>query len=280
MKGAFVWVLAAFAAVLATTGCGDKPKGKGGGGKPRVGHVEGAFLTAAGQSGVPARFLMAAAYVESGVQPKNATANYVSTGNDDQTVARGTVMTQTAFGLTFAELGLDPAKADSALLETQVSAYAQWVAQKTEGLNLPPNPTTPEEKFAWIENFAHLHRQGLRERRNVQILFAREMIGALNTGFVWQDPDRNGEALELTKENPPLSVESFPTTGQNWLRLTEDPSPQGIYLATFLPLVTVSTGEFQNKPKRVEIIHCPLSLSACLELQTRTADSEVHLAAH
>jgi hypothetical protein len=48
-----------------------------------------------------------------------------------------------------------------------------------------------------------------------------------------------------------------------------------------MPLTTVPTGEFSNKPKRVEVIHCPMTLSACLELQSQGGDiNYAQLAAH
>src|SRR4051812_28705974 len=90
-------------AVLALTG-GDDKKGGGGGGGARVGNVEGAFLKASKATSVPVRFMMAAGYLESRLASQNATANYLSIGNGDQTVPRGTLMTQTAFGMTFQTL--------------------------------------------------------------------------------------------------------------------------------------------------------------------------------
>jgi hypothetical protein len=117
----------------------------------------------------------------------------------------------------------------------------------------------------------------MTQRRNVQILFARELMETLNKGFLWQDPTTD-QLLTLPPEPVPLQVDSFPINGRNWFKLTELESE--LRLATYLPLVTVPSGVNRDQPRRIEVIHCPLSLSACLELQTRSEESQVHLAAH
>ncbi len=267
---------------LVTFGCGKKSKGGGGGGAA-TGKVEDAFLTAASDTDIPVRYMMAVGFLESRLAPQNATSNYVSIGHEDEPVARGTLLTQTAFGLTFEQLGLDPAKDQSQLLETQINAYAKWLRSQIDGaeLALTDDPALPEDQFDWIRNLALLHRQGLEQRRNVQIVFAKELIQILNEGFVWQDP-RNGEQLIFDKENPKIDItdDEFPKNGRNWLALGDLPDAAEIYTATYLPLATVPTSELVNLPKRVEVIHCPLTLSACLELQTRNEESDVRLAAH
>ncbi len=265
-----------------TFGCGKKSKGGGGGGAP-TSKVEDAFLTAASDTEIPVRYMMAVGYLESRLAPQNATSNYVSIGHEDEPVARGTLLTQTAFGLTFGELGLDPAKKESELLETQINAYAKWLRARIDGsdLALTANPTEPSDQFDWIRNLSMLHRHGVEQRRNVQIVFAKELIQILNEGFVWQDP-RNGEQLIFEKENPKIDplAEDFPKNAKNWLKLNDLPESAQIYTATYLPLATVPTSGLENKAKRIEVIHCPLTLSACLELQTRNEESDIRLAAH
>ncbi len=267
---------------LVTFGCGKKSKGGGGGGAA-TGKVEDAFLTAASETDIPVRYMMAVGYLESRLAPQNATSNYVSIGHEDEPVARGTLLTQTAFGLTFEQLGLDPAKDQSELLETQINAYALWLRSKIDGaeLALTADPVKPGDQFDWIRNLALLHRQGLDQRRNVQIVFAKELIEILNQGFVWQDP-RNGEQLIFDKEEIKIDVndDGFPKNGRNWLALGDLPDAAEIYTATYLPLATVPTSGPVNLPGRVEVIHCPLTLSACLELQTRNEESDIRLAAH
>jgi hypothetical protein len=263
--------------------CGDKP-GQGPGGRP-IGKVETAFIAASQATGVPVRFLIAAGYLESRLVPTIATSNYVS--EDDSEVARGTVMTQSAFALSQETLGLDPTKPASATLVVQIEAYARWLAAKFKesGLALTASPRTQEDKFYWIENLALLHRKGADQRRVVQVMFARELIAILNEGFVWQDP-ASGETLTLDKETPPIDVEAldFPQSGKNWFKLT--PGPGEIEDTPYFKLASSSNTEVINEARRVEVIHCPLTLSACLELQTRSRDSDaqvgsyVYLSAH
>lgn len=252
-------------------GCGKKPA-KGGGGSAPVGAIEVAFIKTAAETGVPVRYMMAVAWLESRLTATAATANYLSEDDGDQAVARGTVMTETAFGLTQEALGLDLALPDSSTLPAQIAAYGLTVQRllRENNLTLPPNPVSEEDKFNWMASLAAVHRQGLAQRRNVRVLFAEELIKVLNEGFVWQDPDNEGERLQLQPEQPPIDVSKFPQNGQAWFQLDKDIGD--IDRATFMPLASVSTGSFSNKPKRVEVIHCPLSLSACLELQTRCVE--------
>ena len=264
--------------ICSTNGCGSK-KTVGSGDDGSLTPLARAFSRAAQDSGVPLRLLLATGYLESRLSAQNATANYAAITGGKEAVARGTLLTQTAFGKTLKDLGLDPAKPETSHLDVQVAAYAHWVQSKlkTAGASLTTEPVTPDDKYHWLANIAQLQREGLEERRNVQILFARELIQILNTGFVWQD-EASGEKLELSKEAAPIAVASFPSNGQAWFKLSEPTSP--IFGVSFLPLVTVPLGEFVNKPKHIEVIHCPLTLSACLELQTRSKESDVHLAAH
>lgn len=249
---------------------------------PRYGVVEGAFYKAAAETGLPPRYLLAVGYLESRLAPENATANYLAVGKDQHATPRGTLLTQTAFGLSYLTLGLDPAKDESQRLETQVMAYAHWLSAqlKAAGVKMNPQPQTADEHFQWVENLSLLHRKGLTQRRNVQILFAKELLDVMNTGFIWQDP-RNGERLELGKELTPISVNNLAPDGKQWFsQIALVDSPQQLAQAAYLPLVTVPSGEYSNTPKRIEVIHCPLTLSACLELQTRSQESDVRLAAH
>lgn len=272
-KGAIAFGLSL---ILLLPACGRKNEGKAT--PPRLPTVEKAFQDAARDSGAPLRFLLAIAYLESRLSAAPATANYVAVDNDRDRVARGTIMTETAFGLPMATLGLDAAAADSSLLEVQVKAYGSWLKGQIQSLNLTSNPQTMEELYYWIENLATLHRRGLTQRRNVQVMFARELIEVLNQGFIWQDPARPNEILRLPPQMPPIDTNRFPENGRNWMTLTE--LEADVRIAAYLPLVTVPSGEFRNTPRRIEVIHCPLGLSGCMELQGRGDESEVHLAAH
>jgi hypothetical protein len=266
----------AFASVLG--GCGEKKKSSGGGGY--TGEVERHFAAASATSNVPMRMLMAVGYLESRLSPDNARAQYKNLKDSSTDVYRGTLMTETAFGLTFKELGLDPDNAESSTLTTQIDAYAAWLGENTKDLGLALTPATPSDQFYWINNLALLHRKGIAQRRNVQVVFAMELIKILNEGFTWQDPT-NGEFLRMTPAAPAIDPVQFPADGQQWLALdVQDGQVIGNSGIEYLRLATTPTDEIQNKPKGIDVIHCPLTLSACLELQTRNEESDVHIAAH
>jgi hypothetical protein len=277
----FSTILIGCGLLLGSAGCGSKPSGGGGGGAP-VGRIESAFLKAASENKIPVRVLMATGYLESQLVPQIALANYVSIGSDEPN-ARGTLITETAFAQTFATLGLDPAKAESQTLEVQIGAYAKWLRGRIDeaGLSLNANPKERDELFYWIQLIAKVQRNSLEGRQNVQVLFAKELIEVLNTGFTWQDQrleKGSGETIRFQPEQREIKYSDFSQAGQNFFNLTE--LKGRFYGATYLPLATVAPSDFVNKPRRVEIIHCPLSLSGCLELQTRNEESDVHLAAH
>ncbi len=62
------------------------------------------------------------------------------------------------------------------------------------------------------------------------------------------------------------------------LRIDDDLSD--INSARRLELVGRSANSLQNQPRRIEVIHCPLSLAACLALQDLGVESNVRLGAH
>ena len=273
--GLFVIILGHIAVL---TGCGSKPKGSSGGG-PSVGKVESSFLKASRENRIPVRILMATGYLESQLVPQMALANYVSIGSDEPS-ARGTIITETAFAQTFATLGLDPAKAEAQTLEAQIDAYAKWLRTKidNDGLALNENPVERDDLFYWIQLMSRVQRNGLEGRQNVQILFAKELIEVLNNGFVWQNQTDVSETITFQPEQTKIEFTDFSQNGQNFFTLTE--LNGRFYGAKYLPLATVTPSDIVNKPKRVSVIHCPLTLSACLELQTRNEESDVNLAAH
>ncbi len=267
---------------LTLAACGMSGSGRGPAG-PGGSTIESAFYRAASATGMSARMMMAVGYLESRLSSSNALVNYGSTEALQDTpvgIGRGTIMTQSAFGVPLISLGLDASKPESSNLEAQIDAYAQWLERqfKEAGVSLNPNPNSAEDKFYWISNLAKVHRRGLDQRRNVQILFARELVQLLNRGFIWQDR-RTGAKLELPKEGERLAIEKFPVNGQQWFRLVTPNSGADLGV-TPLPLVPVAVTGGSNKPDHIEVIHCPLNLSACLELQTRSADSEVKLSGH
>ncbi len=273
--GLFVIILGHIAMLA---GCGSKPKSSPGGG-PAVGRVEAAFLKASREYKIPVRILMATGYLESQLVPQSALANYVSIGSDEKS-ARGTIITETAFAQTFDTLGLAPAKEESRTLEVQIDAFAKWIRTRidTEGLSLNENPVARDDLFYWIQLMSRVQRNGLEGRQNVQKLFAKELIEVLNNGFVWQSQTDAAETITFQPEQKPIEFDDFSQNGKNFFNLTE--LNGRFFGAKYLPLATVTPSDIVNKPKRVSVIHCPLTLSACLELQTRNEESDVNLAAH
>jgi hypothetical protein len=247
-------------------GCGDRRPHKKAPAAQR-GAVEQAFVDASIETGVPMRLLMAVGYLESGLTAHPSSASY----SEDSTQLRGTQIAESAFGIPLAELGLD----DQQPLPAQIKAYARWLKGRLAQLNLVSAPASPDDKYQWLTALAHEHRRGIGQRRNIRILFAQELRLILNKGFIWQDPT-TGERIELGKELPELLIENMSADGQQWFSL--DGRSADIDSARFYPIVTSPTNG--NVPTRVEVIHCPLSMSACLELQSQPQGGDVRLAAH
>ena len=227
---------------------------------------------------VPSRILLAVGYIESRLSPTPSEALYTnpSTGADDG--VRGLPIAETAFGISSLDLGLE-GREDKLDLMVQASAYANWIRTQIDEQNvvLPDALETPEDKIRWIWEVSQYHRVGTRVRNDVRSIFAREVVKVLNEGFYWQN-QQNGEVLTLSPENPPLKQEDMPEAFQSLLQLGTS-TRTDIPNVEFLPLATL-LGEEGNRPNHVEIIHCPLSLSACLELQTQLGEGDIKLEAH
>lgn len=263
----------AFIVALAGVGCGHRPDPVGGSVNGE-GPTAALFRKAATTYAVPARLLLAVALNESNLSPRPVSATYLTSDNEV-----GIPMGETAFGLPRAKIGLRD-EAASSELATQVDAYARWVRKNLDDkhLNLNPNPTTSEEKYDWIWQLALMHRDGIEARRNVQIIFAKETIKKLNQGAIWQDP-ASGEIVELTGEAQAINVDDFPAHIKKNLQLFTDDAQ--VFGAQYFELTYQQPEDTDNRPTHVRVIHCPLSLSACLELQNPTSDADaLRLQAH
>jgi hypothetical protein len=258
------------------SGCGgEKRKNKPNAGGPP--GTQGMFQSAARTYGIPSRFLLAAAYLESGITPIKSTSLYANNGNGKDGKL-GVRVGETAFGLTREKLGLPEDDGLASSLETQIDAYCRLLKAEVLNakLNLPANPTDSETKFRWIWQMAQVHRDGIAQRRNVQVLFAKELTDLLNKGFEWQNP-KSGEFISFPPENPPIKNQDLALDQQKLFRLN---TPRAeIANAKFFPLTRVDSGERQNHPRRIEIVHCPFTLSGCLEL-LQHKDNDVEVGAH
>ena len=255
------------------SGCGKK-KDKDDGG-PAVGKVEAAFTRSSNESGVPSRLMLAVAWLESRISPEYATAFYLAPGEEEPRLAKGLRLTQSAFGMPVSTFGLDKEGADSSKLEVQADSYGKWVKKKLTDLKVDSHPGNSEDKVQWILRLAELHRDVPNNKRNLQALFAREIVSILNQGFIWQDP-RNGEVLRFAKEEPAIKLSDLKAATRKQLEIT---TMTGDVPGTRYFQLNHTADPRGNEPKRIQVVHCPLSLSACLMLQD-ASDDEIRLGAH
>jgi len=262
--------------VVGLVGCGKSDKGGGAGPAP-LGKVKTQFSLVAAKYKIPVRLMMAAGFVESNLSPYMSTVPYFSLGGDGGSKDLGFHLTETAFGISRSELGLSSETAD--LLEAQIDAYGAWLRRKLDesGSALPVAAASTTDKFRWIWEMSKFHRHGEELKRNIRILWSKSVIQVLNDGATWQDPD-NGELLELNPEASKILENQFPPEGQALFKITDDISD--ISNARRFELTSESVDTLRNNPRKIKVIHCPLGLSACLELQDSTVDSKVKLGAH
>ncbi len=261
---------------FAAFGCGKSKKSKGVAPAPE-GKIQAQFSLSAAKYQIPKRLIIAAGFVESNLSPYMSTVPYFSIGGEGGAKDLGFHLTESAFGVSRSELGLTGDGAD--LLENQIDAYASWLRKKIDESDseLPANAGSTTEKFRWIWEMSKFHRQGEELKRNIRILWSKSMIQVLNEGATWQDPD-NGELLELKPEGAKISESQFPPEGRALFKITDDISD--ISNARRFELTSESVDILRNNPRKIKVIHCPLGLSACLELQDTTVESSVKLGAH
>jgi hypothetical protein len=255
----------------------------GGGGEESTKHVgysdyQKVIHKKSSDNGIPSRILLAVGYIESRLSPTPSQALYVNPTTSEDDGIRGLPIAETAFGISSLELGLEGNSNKQDLLE-QVSAYAAWIRSKVDeqNVNLPLELKTTEDKIRWIWEVSQYHRVGTRVRNDVRSIFARELVKVLNNGFYWQNED-TGETIKLPPESPAIMREDMPEAYQTLLQLGTS-TRTDIPNVEFLPLATL-IGEEGNRPNHVEVIHCPLSLSGCLELQTQLGDGDIKMEAH
>jgi hypothetical protein len=228
--------------------------------------IEAEFELSGSNNNVPPRLLLAVAYLESHIAEKPTYAEF-----QGQKINAPTG--ETAFGISRAALKLP--ESGNVDLRVQSEAYALWVSSYI-GFNMDPNPQTDAKKLQWIIELARLHRK----TPDTQALFARELIAILNSGFVWYDAGRH-EFLQFAPESPTFNMAKLSKTEQNLLRIDLRSSSTS-YLARTLILPNRSDVTVKQTPSRIELIHCPFSLSACLDFQIRDTSgaSNFALGAH
>ncbi len=230
--------------------------------------VEQAFVDASKLSGVPARLLMATVYVESGLRAEQSSAVYLI---GDQLGPKIPTKGESAVGFSFSELGIGP----EASLTEQIAAYAVLLKSKVGNVGWKSSSVTSEEKMRWIWALARAHR-GSDAQQNLLSVFSKELIGVLNRGFSVQDGQ--GVIARLEKEATPLREEDLPENYRQDLQL--DMYRSDIRSAYLFSLARSNPAEGVNNPLTIEVVHCPFSLSTCIELQNSQSTDTVPMGAH
>jgi hypothetical protein len=268
MRHHFLLVTCLLVLFSITSGCGAKRQNSDS--EVTNTPVELAFLKASSLSGVPVRFLMATGYIESGLRAERSSANYLQ---DGQSVNRSPSHGETAFGFSYSELGIDPANSPS--LTDQIAAYGEFLKARLADSKPALAAVTPEEKMRWIWSIAKIHR-GSDAPKNLLAVFSRELISVLNTGFVVQDQD--GVFASLDKEATPLRDQDLPLNYREDLQL--DMYNAQIRSASLFSLARTDPNEGVSHPKSIEVVHCPFTLSTCIQLQQVESGDTAPMGAH
>jgi hypothetical protein len=265
-------------AILITLGlflmhCGSSGKGPAGGAHVAQ-PINSAFLEASRKNGIPMDVLKAVAFYETGLNAKASSAPYFQLGEDSSANLLNLHSADTAFGLSQAELGIDPS--DQATIPVQIHAYAEWIATHTKDLQLPNAIRKDDDVFLWLWAMAKLHRPGDEAREVVWPLWVRGVMAKMNTGALWQSPS---EKVELPARGTPLRVEKLPPESASYLLneigfgISDLPG-----VATRLGLVDIDPS--RQTPKKIVITHCPLNITSCIDLQVSDQPKGVYLGAH
>lgn len=258
------------AATLALSSCGKGNEDKKAAELP-LGEVAGALASTSAQHGIPTNILMALIYKESGIQAQPSTTFY-----EADPTARGPERAETLVGLPLSTLGLT--NAASGQVAEQLDAYGSWLRQrlKAQHLELPRSIGKADDIYDWAWQLARLHHGDESSSKNLQIVFAMELIDILNRGFIWQD-SRTQERLELKPAQPKLEVKSFSPPIQANLQL--DTRTSELFFVDYLQLAVTGTPAQENRPRKILVTHCPFSLSTCLSSGSAKSDP-VSMQAH
>lgn len=267
-------VIAAMGAALSLgfsmSSCGSKEKSSDA--PISIPPIQSIFLGTSNNYSVPRDILLAVTYKESGLSPAPSKTSYTI-----DTALKGPALGETAVGLPRAVLGLADSD-ESNTLERQVDAYGAWIKKKLDEqhLTLSVDISKADDAYNWVWQLARLHYPD--SPKNIQVLFAKELLNILNKGFIWQDPNSD-ERIELAPHYPQLDNNSFSPTVQ--ANLTLDTRTSEIFDVDYLQLSYVSGLGAENRPRKIRVIHCPFSLTTCLGTQLqKTSDTPVPMQAH
>ncbi len=232
--------------------------------------IEQAFIDSAAANGVPVRVMMAAGYVESGLRAERSSSSY---SFDGLTVPVTLIKGESVFGFSLTELGISVT--DSVELQAQIQAYGRLLkAQLSDGPSIG-GFVTAEEKMRWIWKIASIH-MGKNASRNLLAVFAREIMTTLNQGFSVQNSE--GIVARLEAESRALSDADFPENIKQ--DLTLDMYHADIRSAYLFSLMRENPSKVENVPTHIEVVHCPFTLSTCIQMQGSKLDEANPLTAH
>ena len=268
-QGHCLFALTLFGLIL-SCGQGSHKKKSG---PPPLGPTTQAFSRTARDYKIPQDILLAIAYKESGINPHSSQTYY-----GPERLPIGPRLAETTMGLSASTLGLTEAPAPD--LATQLDAYGSWVQKNLESqhLALPSILSKNDDVYDWAWQLARLHHGGTLNSKNVQIIFALELIDVLNKGFMWQDPVTK-ERITLGPRTPQLEASSFSLPIQANLKL--DTRTSELFFVDYLQLTYGNLNGQENHPKRIIVVHCPFTVSTCIGDQLQKAEGRfVPLEAH
>lgn len=260
---------------LIVIGCGEKRPDDAGTSKGK-GAVEQAFYQASSEYGIPFRYLVGVAMLESNITPDMSQVPYLTENAEESKAYLGFRVAETAFGLPRESLGLSSSVEGDSLV-VQINAYAQMVAETLSDYQLGRTPASGEDHYVWLSELAKIHRAGGPQSRSNQVVWAMSLMNLMNEGRIWQDPE-TGDTLELEPERRTLSILDFPPEGQLYFQLHL--SRAELINARQFDLIS-HPSNLENKPTHIEVVHCPMNLSACIEIQNLNDAQELaRLRAH
>ena len=248
--------------------CGNRRHSSGAAASTTV--VEQAFLKTANDNQIPVRIMMAVGFMQSGLRPERSSVTYQL---DGRAVSLSPLPGESAFGISFADLGLSEG-GDHDLSE-QIAAYGRYLRVKIGKDSLPKNAVTAEEKMRWIWKLAGIHG-GENAKRNLTAVFSRGIMEILNSGFTVQSPD--GLVVHLDKEPVALKDDDFPENVRQDLML--DVYRSDIRSAYLFSLLKNGQSDVINQPTKIEVVHCPFSLSTCIQMQDTAETDGTPFGAH
>lgn len=219
--------------------------------------IEQSVREASKQYEIPERFLLATGYVETRLQPEELSFRLTDSSFD---FPQGS----SAFAISRSELGIGEDSAQDRL-GSQVKAYAKWLSEKLKSKVLVKDPKSAQEKFDWIWEIASLHRQGEVHKYTERSVFSQELIEVLNEGFYWFDSESR-QSRHFAPEKEKIETKAFDDKSKGLMVIEMRQSQVDYAKKVFLSTSPLDRPEVS--PKGIEILHCPFSLSVCLDMQT------------